>query len=92
MTTIRRSTAAAAAGNPLVRAAELLNAYVQRRPDATNPDARVSFGTSGHRGSSLAGTFNEAHVLAITQAICEYRISAGSNRKPARSSRPHWQE
>src|SRR6516225_5494049 len=47
--------------------------YYRHRPDAGNPAERVSFGTSGHRGSALRGSFNEFHVLAITQAICEYR-------------------
>lgn len=51
--------------------------YYERRPDASDPAQRVSFGTSGHRGSSLAGTFNEAHILATTQAICDYRESQG---------------
>jgi phosphoglucomutase len=47
--------------------------YHARRPDVDNPDQRVSFGTSGHRGSPLTGAFTEAHIAAITQAICEYR-------------------
>ena len=51
----------------------LLGAYFDIRPDASDPDQRVSFGTSGHRGTSLDGTFNEAHILAITEAICRYR-------------------
>jgi phosphoglucomutase len=55
----------------------LLNAYHDLRPDAADPAQRVSFGTSGHRGSSLVCTFNEAHVLAITQAICDYRTGKG---------------
>jgi len=44
-----------------------------------DPTQRVSFGTSGHRGASLHGAFNEAHILAITQAICDYRRSQGTN-------------
>ena len=44
-----------------------------------DPTHLVSFGTSGHRGSSLHGAFNEAHILAITQAICDYRRSQGTN-------------
>jgi phosphoglucomutase len=56
---------------------ELLAAYAKIKPDAENPEQRVSFGTSGHRGSALAGSFNEAHILAITQAVCEYRHSQG---------------
>jgi phosphoglucomutase len=53
--------------------------YYSRRPDAATPSERVSFGTSGHRGSSLRGSFNEAHVLAITQAICDYRSDQGTH-------------
>jgi phosphoglucomutase len=54
----------------------LLAAY-RTTPDATVPAQRVAFGTSGHRGSALAGSFNEAHILAITQAVCEYRRGQG---------------
>jgi phosphoglucomutase len=61
----------------LVDPAQLEREYYERQPDRANPQERVSFGTSGHRGSSLAGTFNEAHILAITQAICEYRRRQG---------------
>ena len=68
--------------NQLVDVVALLNAYHDFVPDPDDPSQRVSFGTSGHRGSSLAGTFNEAHVLAITQAICDYRTQRAS---PARS-------
>ena len=57
----------------LVDVARLEKEYFERRPDLDDPNQRVSFGTSGHRGSPLRGTFNEAHILAITQAICEYR-------------------
>jgi phosphoglucomutase len=56
---------------------KLRHEYHARAPDITDSTQRVSFGTSGHRGSSLRGTFNEAHVLAITQAICDYRSSRG---------------
>jgi phosphoglucomutase len=51
--------------------------YNGRTPDPEDPAQQVSFGTSGHRGSSLRGSFNEAHILAITQAICEYRAGKG---------------
>ena len=51
----------------------LVSAYYTLQPDADNPAERVSFGTSGHRGSALHAAFNENHILAITQAICEYR-------------------
>jgi phosphoglucomutase len=57
----------------LVDLAQLERDYYERRPDLANPNQLVSFGTSGHRGSSLDGTFTEAHILAITQAICDYR-------------------
>lgn len=55
----------------------LMSAYYTGRPDPDEPGQRVSFGTSGHRGTSLKQTFNEAHILATTQAICEYRRQAG---------------
>ena len=61
----------------LVDVTALVDAYYDRMPDATNPDEMVVFGTSGHRGSSLRTAFNEAHILATTQAICEYRASVG---------------
>ncbi len=61
----------------LVDVARLVAAYSDRRPDPACPAERVSFGTSGHRGSSLEGRFNEAHVLAITEAICRYRRGQG---------------
>jgi phosphoglucomutase len=51
----------------------LMTAYYTTRPDPSKREQRVAFGTSGHRGSALVGSFNEAHILAITQAICEYR-------------------
>jgi len=57
----------------LVDVAQLNSEYFERRPDLDDPNQMVSFGTSGHRGSPLHGTFTEAHILAITQAICEYR-------------------
>jgi phosphoglucomutase len=59
----------------LIDVGELEHAYYQRRPDPADPTQLVSFGTSGHRGSPLDGTFTEAHILAITQAICDYRRS-----------------
>jgi phosphoglucomutase len=57
----------------LVDLSSLEREYYQRQPDLDDTRQLVAFGTSGHRGSSLAGTFTEAHVLAITQAICDYR-------------------
>jgi phosphoglucomutase len=61
----------------LVDVVGLLNAYHDLHPDLDDPGQRVSFGTSGHRGSSIARRFNEAHVLVITQAICDYRKGQG---------------
>ena len=61
----------------LVNLPELLDAYHDVEPDPANPDQRVAFGTSGHRGSSLKGSFNEAHIAAITAAIIEYRRQQG---------------
>jgi phosphoglucomutase len=57
----------------LIDPRKLCEEYYSRRPDSSDPAQRVSFGTSGHRGSALHGSFNEFHVLAITQAICEHR-------------------
>jgi phosphoglucomutase len=57
----------------LVDVPKLVTAYYTGRPDPANPGERVAFGTSGHRGSSLDNAFNEGHILAITQAICEHR-------------------
>ena len=61
----------------LVDVARLEREYFDRVPDPANPVERVSFGTSGHRGSSLRGSFMESHILAITQAICDYRRAHG---------------
>ena len=57
----------------LVDVPRLMTAFYTRRPDPANPGQRVTFGTSGHRGSAFDVAFNEGHILAITQAICEYR-------------------
>ncbi|MBO6258695.1 MAG: alpha-D-glucose phosphate-specific phosphoglucomutase [Succinivibrio sp.] len=62
-----------AAIEDLVNIPRLMAAYYLNRPDMDNPEERVSFGTSGHRGSSLNGSFTETHILAISQAIAEYR-------------------
>lgn len=72
----------ALAGQPppaalLVDVPALVTAYFARRPDPAQPAQRVAFGTSGHRGCALDGSFNEWHVLAISQAICEYRERHG---------------
>src|SRR5271165_4364366 len=61
----------------LVDLSRLERDYYERHPDLQEPNQLVSFGTSGHRGSSLNGTFTEAHILAITQAICDYRRRHG---------------
>lgn len=61
----------------LVNVPRLVTAYYSEEPDPTAAEQRVRFGTSGHRGSSLARSFNEWHVLAISQAICEYRATQG---------------
>ncbi|HHP7233818.1 MAG TPA: phosphoglucomutase (alpha-D-glucose-1,6-bisphosphate-dependent), partial [Desulfobacterales bacterium] len=61
----------------LVNIPRLVSAYFAHRPDPERFDQQVSFGTSGHRGSSLKNSYNEAHVLATTQAICEYRQANG---------------
>jgi phosphoglucomutase len=72
----------ALAGQPaqaaqLVDVSKLVASYYNQRPDPAVPAQRVSFGTSGHRGSSFETSFNEAHVLAISQAICLYRLAQG---------------
>jgi phosphoglucomutase len=61
--------------NLLIDVPRLEREYHERRPDMADPNQRVAFGTSGHRGTPFNGTFTEAHILAITQAICEYRRS-----------------
>jgi phosphoglucomutase len=61
----------------LIDVQELISAYYRLIPDVSNPDQKVVFGTSGHRGSSLDSAFNETHIAAITQAIVEYRTSQG---------------
>lgn len=62
----------------LIDVAQVVTAYYTRQPDPDDPDQQVVFGTSGHRGSSLDAAFNEAHILATTQAIVEYRAAAGT--------------
>src|SRR4030095_14848181 len=61
----------------LVDLSQLEHEYYERRPDLGKLNQMVSFGTSGHRGSPLNGSFTEAHILAISQAICDYRRSQG---------------
>ena len=62
----------------LVDVSKLIAAYFSEKPDTVVREQRVAFGTSGHRGSSFKRSFNERHILAITQAICEYRTSQGT--------------
>ena len=66
-----------AAPDDLVNVAKLVTAYYEVHPDPGDPVQRVSFGTSGHRGSAFTATFNEDHILATTQAICDYRARQG---------------
>ncbi|WP_334121215.1 phosphoglucomutase (alpha-D-glucose-1,6-bisphosphate-dependent) [Glutamicibacter sp.] len=78
----RQSVAHLRAGQPanesdLINLQEVLDAYGDITPSTNNPDQAVIFGTSGHRGTSLNGTFNEAHIAAITQAVVDYRVAAG---------------
>jgi phosphoglucomutase len=61
----------------LIDVDRLIDAYYSKEPDPGDPEQLVSFGTSGHRGSSLAGSFNQSHILAITQAICDWRKQEG---------------
>jgi phosphoglucomutase len=73
-----------AAGKPvdskdLVNVPRLVTAYFASKPDPADPAQRVAFGTSGHRGTSLKNSFNENHILATTQAICDYRRDMGLN-------------
>jgi len=80
----------------LVDLSTLIDAYSSARPDPEDPTQQVVFGTSGHRGSSLDGSFNEAHILAITQAICEHRSAQAITgplllaRDPHALSLPAW--
>jgi phosphoglucomutase len=76
--TLGESSLSPLAGKPapkelLIDVARMDKEYFEHKPDVRDPNQLVSFGTSGHRGSPLHGTFNEGHILAITQAICEYR-------------------
>ncbi|MGY4922290.1 phosphoglucomutase (alpha-D-glucose-1,6-bisphosphate-dependent) [Streptomyces sp. 900105755] len=68
-----------AAPEDLVDVARLVTAYYALHPDPSDPGQRVAFGTSGHRGSSLTTAFNEDHIAATSQAICEYRSGQGTD-------------
>src|SRR5262249_14089999 len=77
-----KATISPLAGKPspkeiLVDTSRLEREYFERQPDLDDPNQTVSFGTSGHRGSSLRSSFNEAHIMVITQAICDYRRGQG---------------
>ncbi len=77
MVTINPRAGQPAEPSLLVDVPKLISAYYTGRPDPSSPAERVAFGTSGHRGSSFDNSFNEGHVLAITQAICQYRAANG---------------
>ena len=88
-TTKARGTISPLAGKPapksiLVDLERLEKAYYERKPDTDDPSQLVTFGTSGHRGSPFNGSFTEAHIVAITQAICEYRRGQGHRRSALR--------
>src|SRR5579862_3612903 len=68
-----------AAPSDLVDVPRLVTAYYSEHPDPSVPGQQVAFGTSGHRGSSLKNSFNDDHIAAITQAICEYRAGQGTD-------------
>ena len=68
----------------LINVPRLVPAYYTCIPTRPSRRTQVAFGTSGHRGSSLSHSFNEEHILAISQAICEYRASAGDDRPALR--------
>src|SRR5512143_2218560 len=77
--TISSLAGQAAPKEMLVDVARLEAEYFAGRPDCSNPNHMVHFGTSGHRGSPLRGSFTESHILAITQAICDYRRTQGTD-------------
>ena len=74
----------------LVNIDEVVSAYYDLVPDPAVPAQKVVFGTSGHRGSSLDTAFNEAHIVAITAAIIEYRRLPGHRRHPLPRPRHPW--
>src|SRR4051812_71688 len=61
----------------LINVEQLRGQYYSEQPDVGQAEQRVAFGTSGHRGSAAKRSFNEAHILAVTQAVCEYRAQQG---------------
>src|SRR5919202_205353 len=66
-----------ATASDLIDVEALIHAYWHQHPDVNDPEQKVAFGTSGHRGSSLKSAFNDDHIAAITQAIVEYRAGQG---------------
>ena len=73
----------------LIDAGKLERDYYERKPDVTDPNQLVSFGTSGHRGTTSNGSFTESHILAITQAICEFRRGKGVDGPVIMGKDPH---
>jgi len=61
----------------LINVPQLISSYYTKIPNTQNDAQRISFGTSGHRGSALLTSFNETHILAVTQAVCDYRNEVG---------------
>lgn len=74
---IHKNAGKQAPKSTLINVPELISAYYTKFPDANLDNQKVSFGTSGHRGSSLLTSFNEIHIFAVTQAVCDYRKQAG---------------
>src|SRR5246127_2343523 len=79
MNTINPRAGQLANASDLVDVPKLITAYFELRPDPHVPEQRVAFGTSGHRGSAFDRAFNEWHILAITQGICDYRKKQGTD-------------
>ncbi|MFC1761703.1 phosphoglucomutase (alpha-D-glucose-1,6-bisphosphate-dependent) [Planctomycetota bacterium] len=77
MSTIHENAGQPVRANQLVNIPNLVSLYYLNKPDLTEETQRVRFGTSGHRGTSLTSTFTESHILAMTQAICDYRRAQG---------------
>ncbi|CAB5124480.1 Phosphoglucomutase (EC [Olavius algarvensis associated proteobacterium Delta 3] len=77
--TIHELAGKKAPNSMLANIPRLVTGYFTHQPDISDPAQRVAFGTSGHRGSSLTNSFNEDHILAVTQALCEYRMSRNIN-------------
>jgi phosphoglucomutase len=76
--TINSNAGKPASRDLIINIPQLVSAYYTHKPDVNNPACQVSFGTSGHRGSSMENSFNENHIYAICQAVCEFRKSSGT--------------